>query len=190
MWLITPRGFYSAVQKPWDGRDGMLTIRARAKVDLENLKDLLPDAKPFQEGGYSDYPWRIRVSQADWAEAIKKMALEIDYSNFKDEVTKRQGKKRHDIYTRVWSVLLSLEARRHRQAGTRLFSSTSNYDYGDDIVGPIDEPLDGLMDEPYEEGGGVGLLDRDDPRFDELPPMDQPRLPGLRTRPPQEGDDE
>ena len=111
MWLITPEGFFSAVEKPGDRADGMLTVRTRNRDDIKALKRYFPDAKPYRIR-YSDYEWRIRVPKDEWAQAVARMALEIDYSNFKNEVTRRQGRERHDIYSRVWSVLLGLEGRR------------------------------------------------------------------------------
>ena len=35
MWLVTTNGFYSIVRKPWDREAGTLTVRARARSDLE-----------------------------------------------------------------------------------------------------------------------------------------------------------
>jgi hypothetical protein len=159
MWLFTPRGFFSAVQKPEDAKDQMMTIRARAKKDLENLHDILPAAAPYEVKGYSDYPWRIRVSQRDWAMAVATMALEIDYSNFKDEITRTQGKKRHDMYSQIWGVMLQAEtgkkkysygsyADRDWAAGDRIWDSykkkaaTVVADDGKDITVVYDDELD------------------------------------------------
>lgn len=114
MWMITTRGFYSAVQKRNDPPN-MLTIRARAREDLENLSDLLPDIE-IKDGGGTDYPYRTRVLVSDWARVCATLALEVDYSNFKDEVKKKQGKARADIYMRIWSALLSLTPRGVREA--------------------------------------------------------------------------
>lgn len=107
MWLFTTRGFYSVVQKNTDP-DGLLTVRARVKADLDRLKDLLPDAKPYEQG-YSDYPWRIKVSREDWTRAVVALTAEVDYHNFKDEVKVKQGAKRASVYSGVWGKLLALE---------------------------------------------------------------------------------
>jgi hypothetical protein len=40
---------------------------------------------------------------------VKKIALDIDYGNFKDTVADEQGFGRAKIYGGVWSVLLDLE---------------------------------------------------------------------------------
>lgn len=108
MWLFIPDGFYSVVQKRQDRRKDTLTVRTRNRADIDALvAKHFPDAKPYKVA-FSDYEWRIRVPKQDWARALARMALEIDYSNFKDEVTRRQGHERHDAYLRVWSALLSI----------------------------------------------------------------------------------
>lgn len=108
MWLMTPDGFFSVVEKPGDRQDGMLTIRTRNRADIKALKRFFPDAQPYKVR-FSDYEWRIRVPKDGWAQAVADMAQEIDYSNFKNEVTRRQGNHRHNVYMRVWQVLLGLE---------------------------------------------------------------------------------
>jgi hypothetical protein len=114
MWTFTPDGYYSVVQKPQDRKNGTLTIRTRNRQDMDALiADYLPDAKPYKVK-HSDYEWRIRVPKRDWADAVAQMAMNVDYSNFKDEVTKRQGWKRHDVYLRVWQALLSISDRPRR----------------------------------------------------------------------------
>lgn len=111
MWVITTKGFFSAVEKPEDRKDGMLTVRARNEADIRALAEMIPGAKPYQQAGFTDYDWRLRCKAAEWATALARLALEIDYSNFKTAVGQRQGKGRANIYSRVWSALLSLEDR-------------------------------------------------------------------------------
>jgi hypothetical protein len=115
MWVFTPDGFYSVVQKPQDRKNNTLTIRTRNRGDMDALvAGHFPDAKPYKVK-HSDYEWRIRVPKADWAQAVQRMAMDIEYSNFKDEVTKRQGWDRHDVYLRVWQALLSISDRPRRR---------------------------------------------------------------------------
>ncbi len=40
MWLITTRGFYSAVVKPGDGEE-FVTVPARSERDVRNLAELI-----------------------------------------------------------------------------------------------------------------------------------------------------
>ncbi len=110
MWLITTSGFFSVVEKPGDRAGGMLTIRARARGDLELLKrDMLPGLGEIVAGGGTDYPYRARAPRVEVAEAVRQMVEGIDYSNFKDAVAARQGKARAQSYGRVWSALHDLE---------------------------------------------------------------------------------
>jgi hypothetical protein len=114
MWLMTTHGFFSVVEKPEDRGKNTLTVRTRNREDIDWLVETyFPKAKPFRVR-YSDYEWRIRVPRRRWANAVRLMAMDIDYDNFKDEVTRQQGRKRHDVYSRVWGVLLSLEDRGRR----------------------------------------------------------------------------
>lgn len=109
MWVFAPNGcFYSVVRKPQDVKKGTLTIRTRNRADIDALvAGYFPDAKPWAIKN-SDYAWRIRVKQDEWAHALARMAMEIDYSNYKNRVTDLHGWKRHDVFSRVWGVLLSL----------------------------------------------------------------------------------
>jgi len=107
MWLITNFGFFSVVQKPGEKQ---LTIRARVKKDLENLRQkYIPNLGETLEGVGTDYRYRAKVSHEDFAEATKKMVFDIDYSNFKNSVAAKQGEKRERIYHKVWATLLDLE---------------------------------------------------------------------------------
>lgn len=120
MWVFTTRGFYSVVNKHGDPAD-VLTVRARVKKDLENLSDLLPEAKPYEEEFYTDYAWRIKVTAAEWAKVMAVLALDIDYDNFKDEVKRVQGTKRAGVYGGVWGKLLALQPYKAWNSASSLF---------------------------------------------------------------------
>jgi hypothetical protein len=105
MWLITPRGFYSAVAKPADG-DEFVTVRARSEGDIRNLSDLI-DAEPSRGDG-TDYKWRIRCRKSEWAGAVAVMAGEIDYSNFKNRIASEDPARAH-VLSRVWEVLYDIQ---------------------------------------------------------------------------------
>lgn len=123
MWIMTPRGFYSAVQKPAQRGTPLLTVRARSRADLENLREFLPEIAPFTEDRWSDYPWRAVISVADWTKAVALMSTEVDYPNFKDEIKLRQGASRASVYSRVWGALLGIE--RERSAEVPHYSPTA-----------------------------------------------------------------
>lgn len=106
MWVMTTRGFYSAVQHR--EQPTKLLIRARCKEDIDNLRDLLPNSEPWRLRS-SDYEWRLECTVAEWAGALANMALDIDYGNFKTAVKNEQGQRRANIYMRCWSALLAIE---------------------------------------------------------------------------------
>jgi hypothetical protein len=107
MWLMTNFGFFSIVKKEGEV---YLTVRARAKQDLLNLKTrYLPAVGAIEESDYTDYRYRVRVPQEAFAEALREMALDIDYPNFKNSVAAAQGKARAKLYEDIWVRLLDLQ---------------------------------------------------------------------------------
>lgn len=112
MWVLTPMGFYSAVQKRGTTD---ITIRGRNRADLERLLPLLPQGSEIIGDAGTDYTWRIAgITHEEWAQALARMAIDIDYSNFKDEVKKKRGFQYAQVLAQVWTVLLRLEDRPSR----------------------------------------------------------------------------
>jgi hypothetical protein len=107
MWLMTNFGFFSIVQK----KDAdILAVRARARNDLETLKErYIPTLGHILKGGGTDYQYRATVSREDMAEALGKIIMDIDYDNFKNSVAEKQGRKRARLYEEVWGILLDLQ---------------------------------------------------------------------------------
>lgn len=106
MWLFTNIGFFSVVQKT---DTDFLTVRSRVKSDLDALRrDYLPELSPSTTKGGTDYPYRATCSHTAMAVAVSKVALDIGYSNFKNEVAARQGKERAARYAKVWSALYDM----------------------------------------------------------------------------------
>lgn len=109
MWLLTPFGFFSVVRKPQDEAEGLLTIRARVRADLEALRETwLPGMGEIVAGAGTDYRYRARVPRAELGLAMANLVSGIDYENFKDEVKHRQGSSRAQAYGEVWHVLAGL----------------------------------------------------------------------------------
>lgn len=113
MWITTTRGFYSAVQHRDD--PSLLMIRARNRDDLERLCELpgMTDATEIDDVQPADYPYRITVQRRAWTEKVLPALMkEVDYDNFKNAVKARmpepEGKRRANIYMRVWSAMLSV----------------------------------------------------------------------------------
>jgi len=108
MWLFTPIGFFSIVQK---AASNHLTVRARAREDLDALRQsYLPSLSETMTKGGTDYPYRATASHAAFSDALAKIGKNIGYDNFKDEVASRQGVKRAQIYGHVWTTLLDLQS--------------------------------------------------------------------------------
>ena len=113
MWLITPVGFFSVVRKPTDIKAQTLTVRARARSDLEALKaQYLPELGPIQESPVNDYRFRAVAPRQAIAAAMARLIQRLDYSNFKSEVARVQGPARAHRYHEVWDVLYGLQTER------------------------------------------------------------------------------
>jgi hypothetical protein len=110
MWLITPIGFFSIVEKPTDRKSYTLTIRARVKSDLVALRrEFLPSLGRVRDSTDTDYRYRATAARADVGGALAQMVARLGYSNFKTEVAVRQGVERAHVYHDVWEVLHDLQ---------------------------------------------------------------------------------
>lgn len=114
MWVMHPDGgFYSAVESKDD--PNVLVVRTRARKDAKALAKLVPSGPKVIAGGGTDYPYRLRLTRAEWAAALVQLSERIDYGNFKDAVKDRQGEHRAGVYSRIWGALLALERERPRR---------------------------------------------------------------------------
>ena len=110
MWIITPRGFYSAVNDP--DKRGTVKVRSRVREDLESLCELAPMrryADRIETSRFTDYAFRIYVKKRHWNRALKLLGKEITYGNHKDAVKAQQGQERASVYSQVWWDLLALQ---------------------------------------------------------------------------------
>lgn len=74
MWLITPTGFYSIVEKPTDRGRETLTVRARVRGDLLALKHAYCSSLGrIRESDDTDYRFRATAKRADMALALAQM---------------------------------------------------------------------------------------------------------------------
>jgi hypothetical protein len=106
MWLFTTQGFYSVVAHRRDAEK--LIVRARAREDLEALREQIPELRVFADPN-ADYRWRAIVTRAEWVAAVAQLASDVDYDNFKSAVGARQGRRRERLYHRVWAALQELQ---------------------------------------------------------------------------------
>jgi len=109
MWLFTAQGFYSVVAHRRD--PGRVIVRARAREDLEALKEQIPSLRIFEDE-QADYRYRAVAAHEEWVAAVAVLAAGIDYPNFKAAVAERQGRERERTYMRVWAEMLSLQGPR------------------------------------------------------------------------------
>lgn len=110
MWLITPIGFFSIVEKLSDKKTDTLTIRARVRSDLLALKkDYLPSLGRIRDNFDTDYRYRSTAQRSEVGQALAQMAATLSYDNFKSEVAIRQGVERAHVYHDVWDVLHGLQ---------------------------------------------------------------------------------
>ncbi len=109
MWLLTPFGFFSVVEKAGDRLAGKLTLRARVREDLDQLRQgYLPELGEIIAGRGSDYRYRAQAPRAAVAAAMGRIIEALDYDNFKNAVAHTQGSARAHLYHDVWHALLGL----------------------------------------------------------------------------------
>ncbi len=131
MWILHPLGAFSIVKSNYVSKDTLsvyahdaecfcatcraaekYAVRARCEQDLKNLCELLElSADIIMETPNADYQFRIMVSSTLLVRLMGLLALDIDYTNFKNAVYERQGKSRHDLYLEIWTVLTDLDER-------------------------------------------------------------------------------
>lgn len=104
MWLMTPIGFFRIIEKPYDHHAGTLTLRARVEGDLVEMKNrYLPELGQIQEDQAIDYRYRAVAPRAAVSRALSQLRLDLDYMNFKEEVSQVQGYERAMVFGEVWS---------------------------------------------------------------------------------------
>jgi len=97
MWIFTPYGFFSVVNKTQlddngDIPDGILEtieVRTRHREHLELLIERFPDEigeeSIFERIG-TDYEYRIVIDERQWITLGAMLAADVTYPNFKDEI--------------------------------------------------------------------------------------------------------
>lgn len=108
MWIMTPGGFVSIVNK-----EGGLQVRARDRQSLEwfGKQAGIPKRRIVTdwEEKYRDYPYRMK--DVPTAKVKRFLAAEVDgitYSNFKNEAKRVRGAVYANALSRVWTNMLAL----------------------------------------------------------------------------------
>jgi hypothetical protein len=101
MWLFTRHGFYSLTRSADEPEK--LQVRARVRRDLENLQALTSLVGPILETPTADYRWRWIVTPDEAEEITRRLAQDINYSNFKGTVARQPDQSAklpglHDIW--------------------------------------------------------------------------------------------
>ncbi len=116
MWLATRFGFFSVVcgthqSGPKDGEidASVRMIRARSKHHLLQLQEQFADLlalSGISSNQGTDYPYRIVVSAAVFAQLMSRMVADLDYDNFKDasHAFNPDDKKYYRFLHEVWHV--------------------------------------------------------------------------------------
>jgi hypothetical protein len=117
VWILAVTGFYSiaCASKP-DGTLDRQTVmvRARCKQHLQNIKTRFARLSGVEIVTLPnrDYRYRLIIPKAVWVGVLAELAGEQEWSNFKNQVAKQQG-KRGAAYTAalhdVWEIMRSLQ---------------------------------------------------------------------------------
>ena len=102
MWIASKFGFYSIVCKD----DDEFHIRARLRVDLENLLVATNIDEKIHQSDRADYRYRLVVG----SDAVKKvfsiLCESINYPNFKNQIAETPSQEdKLDAYHDIWSVM-------------------------------------------------------------------------------------
>ena len=102
MWMFTTTGFISAVYK-----DGALQVRARDRKSLEPLAK--QTGAEIIATPLADYPYRIAITNEQFASWVSQVALSVNYKNFKSEIADTRGYGFAKPLNQVWSVMHDVE---------------------------------------------------------------------------------
>ncbi len=108
MWLFSKTGFVSVVHDRYCKKDEVV-VRARIREDLTSFlekTDLSESSVKILEIDDADYRFRVIIDQAQFALALARLAMEVDYDNFKNEACPwGKDKERMIAYHRCWEAL-------------------------------------------------------------------------------------
>ena len=103
MWLFTSSGFISIVEKDAD----RLAVRARDSLSLSSLAQSY--GVEIRSTPTADYPYRIFITKDQFKNWLSNQPGQIDYKNFKSEVSITRGKNFANALLKVWSAMHAIE---------------------------------------------------------------------------------
>lgn len=121
MWVFTSFGVLMPSVRPAGtipaGDDRLIQVRARREKDLRILKaEYLPELGDIIEIPYSDYEYRAYCTHEQWAAALAKISMDIDYTKFKPTTeSKYRDPQLHALYNRVWGVFFNTVSTKEHQ---------------------------------------------------------------------------
>jgi hypothetical protein len=103
MWLFTRHGFYSLTRST--NEPNKLQVRARVRLDLENLQALTGLNGDILETPHADYRWRWIVTPLQAKVITVRLTDDIDYTNLKGAVARQpdQSAKNTGLHD-IWSI--------------------------------------------------------------------------------------
>jgi hypothetical protein len=112
MWIFCTIGCFSIVTD--STKRGWLSIRARARADINNLyrehRQACPSMTPPSSDEARDYRYRLSISRKDWIKLVGKLTEEVDYPNFKMAVHERADQaNKHAAYAEIWWTMRRIQ---------------------------------------------------------------------------------
>lgn len=99
MWIYLPWGFFSVIRYR---NEPLVTIRARRKRDLERLREAyLPLMSDIAVDSGADYIYRAKASPLEFATAVARIILELNWSNVKAAAAVVGGPELTNVYHQV-----------------------------------------------------------------------------------------
>jgi hypothetical protein len=116
MWIFTKYGFFSTVcAREGDGRrsdpvdESTIAVRARSLDQLQSLLNRFerelgrPEIKSYVG---TDYQYRVFVPKENWRLVCGELAAELDYDNFKSEVSRSEESSQYvELLHAVWGAV-------------------------------------------------------------------------------------
>jgi len=110
MWLFTSSGFISIVEKDADH----LAVRARDSLSLSSLAQSY--GVEIRSTPTADYPYRIFITKDQFKNWLSNQPGQIEYKNFKSQVSITRGKNFANALLKVWSTMHAVEDKQARSS--------------------------------------------------------------------------
>ena len=125
MWIMTPFGILMPSDRTAytpEGDERTLQVRTRRARDLDILRALyLPELGETIHTPTFDYNYRAYCTREQFAAAMAKMVMDIDYEKFKPTTDRFDDNELHGVYNSIWGSVTRLgepwEAFHGRQPG-------------------------------------------------------------------------